>query len=213
MLTPPSHPCRQRELGAEEAAGDGDALRAPAAEAVRAVGLCSDVLFQAHLCTATPLKPHWLERETVPRAAGLTQQQFADLYERCVSFDQAASAIDQSLNCAHPCRPGEPVILTNVVPHWPAFGAWDDAALEAAHGAHAVFAGGYSFALRDYLRYARAVTRDDAPLYLCAPLSAQAARNLRCFLTPGVAIPMFAGLIRRCWVRRRWAATTARRRR
>lgn len=62
------------------------------------------------------------------------------------------------------------MILTDVVTQWPAFGAWDDAALEAAHGAHAVVAGGYSFALRDYLRYARAVTRDDAPLYLCAPL-------------------------------------------
>jgi hypothetical protein len=30
-----------------------------------------------------------------------------------------------------------------------------------------VYAGGYPFALRDYKRYARSVTRDDAPLYLC----------------------------------------------
>ena len=101
-LTPPSHPRRQRELGAEEAAGDGAALRAPASEAVRAVGLCSDVLFQAHLCAATPLKPHWMERETVPRAAGLTQQQFADLYERCVPLDQPhRRSIDAS--STHPC--------------------------------------------------------------------------------------------------------------
>jgi hypothetical protein len=72
-----------RELGAEEVGGDTASLRAPVAECVRAPGLCSDVLFQAHLCCATPLKPHWLDRETVPRAAGLTQQQFAQLYERC----------------------------------------------------------------------------------------------------------------------------------
>jgi len=61
------------------------------------------------------------------------------------------------------------VILTDVVPAWPAYAAWDAGALEAAHGGRTVFAGGYAFALRDYLRYARAVTRDDAPLYLCAP--------------------------------------------
>ena len=57
-----------------------------------------------------------------------------------------------------------------MVPQWPAYSRWDDAALEAAHGGHTVYAGGYAFTLRDYLRYARAVTRDDAPLYLCAPL-------------------------------------------
>ena len=58
------------------------------------------------------------------------------------------------------------MILTDVVPSWPAFARWDDAALEAAHGERTVFAGGYAFKLRDYLRYSRAVTRDDAPLYL-----------------------------------------------
>lgn len=72
-------------LGAEEAHGGGDALRAPAAEAVRAGGLCSDVLFQAHLCANTPLRPHWLDTETVPRAAGLSPAQFAELYERRAS--------------------------------------------------------------------------------------------------------------------------------
>ena len=34
-------------------------------------------------CAATPLHARWLERETVPRATGLTQQQFAEQYERC----------------------------------------------------------------------------------------------------------------------------------
>ena len=72
-----------RQVGAEGDDGaDADALRAAAAERVRAPRLCSDVLFQAHLCAATPLHPRWLERETVPRAAGLTQQQFAEQYER-----------------------------------------------------------------------------------------------------------------------------------
>ena len=73
------------------------------------------------------------------------------------------------------------MILTDVVPSWRAYGAWDDAALEAAHGARTVFAGGYAFTLRDYLRYARAVTRDDAPLYLCAPRPpARGAAAARC---------------------------------
>lgn len=61
------------------------------------------------------------------------------------------------------------MILTDVVPQWPAFARWGDDALQEAHGAHTVYAGGYAFTLRDYLRYAHAVTRDDAPLYLCAP--------------------------------------------
>ena len=81
-----SPPRSLRQIGAEgDADADADALRAAAAERVRAPGLCSDVLFQAHLCAATPLHPRWLERETVPRAAGLTQQQFAEQYERCAA--------------------------------------------------------------------------------------------------------------------------------
>jgi hypothetical protein len=69
------------------------------------------VLFQAHLCAATPLKPHWLERETVPRASGLTQQQFADLYERCAAVASVIRPVDRSTRCgaltpsAHPAGP------------------------------------------------------------------------------------------------------------
>jgi hypothetical protein len=74
---------RRRLLREEPSAGAPDEV-APCVERVRAVGLCSDVLFQAHLCAATPLKPHWLARDTVPRVSGLSPAQFAERFERHV---------------------------------------------------------------------------------------------------------------------------------
>jgi hypothetical protein len=72
----------------------------------------------------------------------------------------------------HPHRPNEPCLLTDVVPQWRAATLWDDAYLRAALGGETVYAGGYPFTLTDYLRYSDAVSRDDAPLYLCAPTHA-----------------------------------------
>jgi hypothetical protein len=53
-----------------------------------------------------------------------------------------------------------------VVPTWRAASLWDEAYLLSRHGGASVYAGGYPFALRDYFRYSRSVSRDDAPLYL-----------------------------------------------
>jgi len=58
------------------------------------------------------------------------------------------------------------VLLTDVVSTWPAWGVWSAAHLREAHGGERVHAGGYAFALRDYLSYAEAVKADDSPLYL-----------------------------------------------
>jgi hypothetical protein len=66
-----------------------------------------------------------------------------------------------------------------VVPTWRASALWDEAYLLSEHGGATVYAGGYPFALRDYLRYARSVTRDDAPLYLCVRARMRVLRVLR----------------------------------
>ena len=77
---------RRRRVTGTEPAPDAPDEVAPAVERVRAPGLCSDVLFQSHLCAATPMRPRWLERHTVPRAAGLTRAQFLERYEMCVAL-------------------------------------------------------------------------------------------------------------------------------
>lgn len=130
-------------LGLEPPAGAPPEV-APPGERVRARGLYSDVLFQPHLCAAVPLRRRWLALDNVPRCAGLTAAEFAARFE----------------------RPNAPCILTDVVPTWQASRLWSDDYLASALGHVTVYAGGYPFAMRDYLRYAHAVRRDDAPLYL-----------------------------------------------
>lgn len=120
------------------------AAEPPPLRSVAAPNLFSDLLFAPHLACASPLQPEWLVRENVPRVSRLAPAAFRERFE----------------------RPNTPVILTDEVTSWPAFGLWDAPWLERELGGTAVHAGGYSFALRDYLRYAANVTADDSPMYL-----------------------------------------------
>jgi hypothetical protein len=56
-------------------------------------GLYSDLLYQPHFCATTPLRLEWLERDTLPRRAGLSAEDFRRLYE----------------------LPNQPVVLTDAV--------------------------------------------------------------------------------------------------
>ena len=56
-------------------------------------GCYSDLLYQPWFCATTPLRPEWLERDTLERRTGLSVPDFQRLYE----------------------RPNRPVVLTDVV--------------------------------------------------------------------------------------------------
>jgi len=133
---------RLRGRAASRAAEDAEPQEAEALPDCSSI--YSDLLYAPHLCAATPLQPRWLAGNDVPRVARLSHADFVARFE----------------------QPNTPVILTDVVPAWPAAQAWRAAQLEAAHGDEPVYAGGFRFALSDYLAYAARVTRDDAPLYL-----------------------------------------------
>lgn len=51
---------------------------------VDASGVYSDLLFAAHRCASTPLRPEWLSRDNVPREANLSLADFVARYETCV---------------------------------------------------------------------------------------------------------------------------------
>jgi len=137
---------RRRLQGRGQTHEAEDEEQEAAAPRVDCSSVYSDLLFAPHLCASAPLLPRWLQRETVARVSvlGLSHADFVDRFE----------------------QPNVPVVLTDVVQHWQAWGVWSAAQLAAEHGSQRVFAGGYDFALSDYLAYAARVTRDDAPLYL-----------------------------------------------
>ena len=115
---------------------------------VSCAGVYSDLLFAPHRCAHVPLAPHWLGGDDVPRVCGLSVAAFERLYQ----------------------TPNQPVIITDAVPSWPAATRWLPDALLAEHGQLPVHAGGFTFALRDYLQYADACggpeTAEDVPLYV-----------------------------------------------
>ena len=65
----------------------------PSRKPLRVQGCFSDLLYQPWFCATTPLRPEWLERDTLERRSDLSQTDFQRLYE----------------------RPNRPVVLTNVV--------------------------------------------------------------------------------------------------
>ena len=66
-------------------------------------GLYSDLLFQPWLCATVGVLPEWLEVSNIERRDNLTLESFIDEYE----------------------RRNRPVIVTDVVKHWPAFKKWN----------------------------------------------------------------------------------------
>eukprot|EP00048_Salpingoeca_helianthica_P012599 m.184795 g.184795 ORF g.184795 m.184795 type:complete len:469 (-) comp15394_c0_seq2:26-1432(-) len=112
----------------------------------RLASFYSDTLYQPWFCATMSLRASWLACETVPRRAGLALEEFRRVYE----------------------QGNTPVIITDVVPRWPAFDKWSDDYLIAQFGAAGLEAGPVSIGLARYQRYA-AQCRDDLPLYIFDP--------------------------------------------
>lgn len=104
-------------------------------------GHYSDFFYQPHLCANIPLKKRWLSKDTVDRRADLTLDDFRREYE----------------------VPNVPVIITDVVTKWPAFGKWNTEFWRDTHGSLVVHMAGIDLPMSDYLDYAQSTT-DEAPL-------------------------------------------------
>lgn len=103
----------------------------------------SDLLHQTWLCAALEVDPSWLEVDNIDRRAGLSVQDFKHQYE----------------------VPNRPVILTDIVPTWPATKKWSRAYLRKALNGHSVMVGDAPMSFDAYCRYADA-QQDEMPLYL-----------------------------------------------
>jgi hypothetical protein len=122
------------------------------ADDVRAPDLCSDVLYQPHLCAA-PLAHHFLARgaaHTLARAdaRGMSAAAFADAY----------------------AAPGVPVVLAGLMDAWPCMAdpdaSWSLDALARRFPAQPFRAEALRLPLPVYARYAAAAGAEDSPLYL-----------------------------------------------
>jgi hypothetical protein len=124
-------------------------------------GLHSDVLYRPWQCAAVAARddedgrtngvgarPCWWDDDgNVDRRANLSVTAFVREYEEA----------------------NRPVVLTDVVPQWPAFQRWRDRAYLLAHAGDAQWeVGPVHMRLADYFAYSDA-TRDEAPLYLFDP--------------------------------------------
>lgn len=106
-------------------------------------GLYSDLLYMPWMYASMGIDPAWLEVENIDRRSGLTLQAFRDEYE----------------------RPNRPVIITDIVKTWKAFGLWNIQSLCGRFGELAFNVGGYDMKLNDFAEYAlHKQRRDDQPL-------------------------------------------------
>lgn len=107
-------------------------------------GFYSDLLHRSWLCSTIDIDSSWLEVENIDRKSGLSIEDFKRLYE----------------------RPNIPVILTDIVPHWPAYTKWKDRKyLMDAFRNHPVLVGDAPMSFESYCAYADA-QQDELPLYL-----------------------------------------------
>ncbi|KAJ3028601.1 UNVERIFIED_CONTAM: hypothetical protein HDU68_001328 [Siphonaria sp. JEL0065] len=115
------------------------------------VGFYSDYLFSSWRCSSIPLDVLCRVNayDNIDRRHGLSLQQFIDEYD----------------------APGKPVILTDVVTQWPAFGKWDMDYLEKTVGDIEFRAESVDLPFKTYAAYARHCREnggsfEEAPLYL-----------------------------------------------
>ncbi|KAI9337805.1 hypothetical protein BDR26DRAFT_838504 [Obelidium mucronatum] len=115
------------------------------------VGYYSDYLFSAWRCSSIPLDVLCRADapENIDRRSGLSVQEFVDEYD----------------------APGKPVILTDVVTKWPAFGKWNMDYLEKTVGDVEFRAESVDLQFKTYAAYARTCNEnggsfEEAPLYL-----------------------------------------------
>mmetsp|Transcript_33836 Transcript_33836/g.88848 ORF Transcript_33836/g.88848 Transcript_33836/m.88848 type:complete len:486 (+) Transcript_33836:103-1560(+) len=106
----------------------------------------SDTIFSGWLCSSLAVPPEWTEVETVDREAGLSLADFRARYE----------------------VPNRPVVITDVVPTWPAFKRWDLEYLREVSKGAAFESGPVSLPFDEYWEYARSTT-DESPLYVFDP--------------------------------------------
>ncbi|KAG5456083.1 MAG: hypothetical protein BJ554DRAFT_4276, partial [Olpidium bornovanus] len=108
-------------------------------------GFYSDYLYHSHVCATLPFAPYAVAGggNAIDRRSGLSLHDFVEEYE----------------------KPGRPVIITDVVPGWPAYAKWDREYLVANYRTTLFAAEAAELRLDDYLAYADS-QRDEAPLYL-----------------------------------------------
>ncbi|TPX48699.1 hypothetical protein SeLEV6574_g01897 [Synchytrium endobioticum] len=107
-------------------------------------GMFSDILYTPHLYSSIPLSAICgIATETVDRRADLSVSHFVTEYG----------------------IPNKPVILTAVVPHWPAFVKWDLPYLQRKCGDRLLRAEAIHLTMHDYLHYSQQC-HEESPLYL-----------------------------------------------
>lgn len=103
----------------------------------------SDLLYQPWLCATLDVDSAWLEVENIDRRHDLSLEEFKKEYE----------------------IPNIPVIITDVVTKWPAFGTWSRERLYKSFKGKDVIVGDAPMTFDAYLRYCD-MHHDEIPLYL-----------------------------------------------
>ncbi|TPX58844.1 hypothetical protein SpCBS45565_g07888 [Spizellomyces sp. 'palustris'] len=107
-------------------------------------GFYSDLLFTSFRCASAPLKDLCgVETDNIDRRSNLTYETFMQEYG----------------------TPNRPVIITDVVPKWPAYGKWSTEYLLEHCGDKIFRAESVDIPFRDYVTYAEQCN-EEAPLYL-----------------------------------------------
>ncbi|EKX49962.1 hypothetical protein GUITHDRAFT_67304 [Guillardia theta CCMP2712] len=106
-------------------------------------GLYSDLLFQPWLCATVGVLPEWLEVSNIERRDNLTLESFIDEYE----------------------RRNRPVIVTDVVKHWPAFKKWNREYLLENFGEKEFEVGPVKMKMNNFYHYCDHA-KEEKPLYL-----------------------------------------------
>ena len=112
---------------------------------LRFSGFYSDAIYNPWLFGTLKMQPSWLEGRPIDRrtGTGLSKGEFVTQYE-------------------HASRP---VVITDVVSKWPAFGKWDREYLARAYGGNTCKAAGRSMLVENFFRYCDA-ERDERHLWL-----------------------------------------------
>ena len=117
--------------------------RSSARTARKVERLYSDALHRPWFCANVEIDPEWLEADNIDRRSGLTIEEFRREYE----------------------LPNRPVILTDIVPRWPAYKKWTHDYLHKALEGSSVMVGDAPMTFTSYCRYADS-QKDEMPLYL-----------------------------------------------
>lgn len=107
--------------------------------------LYSDALYLPWLWSTLELKQSWIrDTDQIERRVGLSVEEFVDSYEKTQT----------------------PVVICDIVSHWPAFKKWSLEYLRSQCGDVRFSVAGFSFRMEEFCKYMKARIRDDQPLYL-----------------------------------------------